>query len=149
MKVFTTACPRNCYSTCAMKVEVEGGRIRRIEPHPGNEATPGGACLKGLSYVERVRSPDRLLHPLKRKPGTSEFQRISWEEALDLIAGKLVELRSDPGLQSVLYYSASGTKGLLNAVGASFWRLYGGYTTTYGDLECPADCAVGEEPRGN
>ncbi len=121
-----------------MKVEVEGGRIRRIEPHPGNEATPGGACLKGLSYVERVHSPDRLLYPLKRKPGTSEFERISWDEALDRIAGKLVELRSDPGPQSILYYSSSGTKGLLNGVGASFWRLYGGYTTTYGDLCWPA-----------
>ncbi len=138
MKVFTTACPRNCYSTCAMKVQVEDGRIRRIEPHPGNEATPGGACLKGLSYVERVHSPDRILHPLRRKPGTSEFQRIFWDEALDVITAKLIELKTDPGPQSVLYYAASGTKGLLNAVGMNFWRLYGGCTTTYGDLCWPA-----------
>ncbi|MGD8700161.1 MAG: molybdopterin-dependent oxidoreductase [Gemmatimonadales bacterium] len=138
MKVFTTACPRNCYSTCAMKVQVEDGRIRRIEPHPGNEATPGGACLKGLSYVERVHSPNRILHPLKRRPKTNEFERITWDEALDAIAGKLVELRSDPGPQSILYYTASGTKGLLNGVGDRFWRLYGGCTTTYGDLCWPA-----------
>ncbi len=121
-----------------MKVQVEDGRIRRIEPHPGNEATPGGACLKGLSYIERVHSPDRILYPLGRKPGTSEFRRISWDEALDVIAGKLVELKTNPGPQSVLYYSASGTKGLLNAVGMRFWRLYGGCTTTYGDLCWPA-----------
>jgi anaerobic selenocysteine-containing dehydrogenase len=138
MKVFTTACPRNCYSTCAMNVHVEDGRIRRIEPHPGNEATPGGACLKGLAYVERVYSPDRILYPLRRKRGTSEFERISWEQALDTIAGKLIELRDDSGPQSVLYYSASGTKGLLNGVGMRFWRLYGGCTTTYGDLCWPA-----------
>jgi anaerobic selenocysteine-containing dehydrogenase len=138
MKVFTTACPRNCYSTCAIKVQVEDGRIRRIEPHPGNEATPGGACLKGLSYVERVHTPDRVLYPLKRMPGTNDFERISWDEALNAIAGKLVELKTDPGPQSVLYYSGSGTKGLLNAVGTTFWRLYGGYTTTYGDLCWPA-----------
>jgi anaerobic selenocysteine-containing dehydrogenase len=40
-----------------MKVQVEDGRIRRIEPHSGNQATPGSACLKGLAYVERVHSP--------------------------------------------------------------------------------------------
>ena len=138
MKVYTTACPRNCYSTCAMRVEVEDGRIRRIEPHAGNAATAGGVCLKGLSYVERVYSPDRVLHPLRRNPERGTFQRISWDEALGIIAGKLTELRADPGPQSVLYYQASGTKGLLNALGMKFWRLYGGCTTTYGDLCWPA-----------
>jgi anaerobic selenocysteine-containing dehydrogenase len=121
-----------------MKVHVEDGRIRRIEPHGGNRATPGGACLKGLSYVERVYAPDRILHPLRRVPGTERFERISWTYALDLIAEKLTELRDECGPQSVLYYSASGTKGLLNDVGMKFWRLYGGCTTTYGDLCWPA-----------
>ncbi|UCC48204.1 MAG: molybdopterin-dependent oxidoreductase [Gemmatimonadota bacterium] len=138
MKIFTTACPRNCYSTCAMQVHVEDGRIRRIEPHSGNRATAGGVCLKGLSYVERVYSPDRILHPLKRVPGTADFERVSWDEALTAIADKLVELKADPGPQSVLYYSASGSKGTLNRIGLDFWRLYGGCTTTYGDLCWPA-----------
>jgi anaerobic selenocysteine-containing dehydrogenase len=138
MKILTTACPRNCYSTCTMKVQVEDDRIRRIEPHAGNRATPGGACLKGLSYIERVYSPDRILHPLRRVPESGEFERISWDEALDTIAEKLIALRSDPGPQSVLYYSGSGTKGLMNIVGRRFWRLYGGITATYGDLCWPA-----------
>ena len=137
MPVFTTACPRNCYSTCGMRVEVEDGEIRRIEPHPGNRATPEGVCLKGLSYVERVRSPDRILSPLLRvAPG--EFKPIDWPRALDLIESKLVQYRADPGPQSILYYAASGTKGLLNGVGSEFWRLFGGCTTTYGDLCWPA-----------
>ncbi|HSG82876.1 MAG TPA: molybdopterin-dependent oxidoreductase [Gemmatimonadota bacterium] len=137
MTEYTTACPRNCYSTCTFRVQVEDGRIRRIEPHADNRATPGGACLKGLSYVERVHSPDRILHPLRRT-AAGAFRRISWDEALDTIATKLGELRSDPGPQSVLYYSASGTKGLVNVVGRSFWRLFGGITATYGDLCWPA-----------
>ncbi len=138
MPTYTTACPRNCYSTCTMKVQVEDGRLRRIEPHPDNRATPEGVCLKGLSYVERVTSPDRLLHPLARDPRTGAFARVSWDEALDRIAEKLAALRRDPGPQSVLYYTGSGTKGLMNGLGAAFWRLYGGYTTTYGDLCWPA-----------
>ena len=49
MKIYTTACPRNCYSTCTIKAHVEDGRLRKVEPHPANVATPEGACLKGLS----------------------------------------------------------------------------------------------------
>ena len=137
MPVFTTACPRNCYSTCSFRVHVEDGRLRRIEAHPGNRATPEGPCLKGLSYVERVSSPHRILHPLRRT-SSGAFAQISWDEALDEIAGRLRDVRDAHGAQSVLYYKASGTKGLLNQVGAAFWRLYGGYTTTYGDLCWPA-----------
>jgi len=138
MPVFTTACPRNCYSTCSMRVHVEDGKLRRIEPHPDNRATPEGVCLKGLSYVERVVSPDRLLYPLRRKRDGGGFERIPWDAALDEIAERLGRIRAESGPQAVLYYSASGTKGLLNRVGAAFWRLYGGCTTTYGDLCWPA-----------
>jgi anaerobic selenocysteine-containing dehydrogenase len=120
-----------------MRVEVEDGEIRRIEPHPGNRATPEGVCLKGLSYVERVRSPDRILSPLLRV-ARGEFKPIDWPRALDLIESKLVQYRADPGPQSILYYAASGTKGLLNGAGSEFWRLFGGCTTTYGDLCWPA-----------
>jgi anaerobic selenocysteine-containing dehydrogenase len=137
MAVFTTACPRNCYSTCGMRVHVEQGEIRRIEPHVGNRATPEGVCLKGLSYVERVRSPDRILRPLHRNPGGA-FEPIEWDDALDLMVENLQRIRDESGPQSVLYYAASGTKGLLNGVGSSFWRLFGGCTTTYGDLCWPA-----------
>ncbi len=86
---FTSACPRNCYSTCGLRVTVSGGRLRRLEAHAGNAATPQGICLKGLSYIERVYSPDRLLHPLARVPGTSEFRQVTWDEALDTIAGEV------------------------------------------------------------
>ncbi len=51
MKIITTACPRNCYSTCTFRVSVREGRIGLIEPHPDNLATGEGICLKGLSYV--------------------------------------------------------------------------------------------------
>jgi anaerobic selenocysteine-containing dehydrogenase len=133
-----TACPRNCYSTCALRVTVEDGRLRRIEPVPENMATSLGACLKGLSYLERVYSPDRILSPLRRDSSTGSFRKVSWDEALDTITEQLLKLRSTHGPKSLLYYSASGTKGLLNSVGGAFWRLFGGYTTTYGDLCWPA-----------
>lgn len=135
---FTSACPRNCYSTCGLRVTVEGGRLRRLEAHPANAATPDGICLKGLSYLERVYSPDRLLHPMRRDPRAGTFHRIGWDEALDTIAARLRDARERHGPQSVLYYASSGTKGLLNGVASRFWSLFGGCTTTYGDLCWPA-----------
>ena len=137
MSVHTTACPRNCYSTCGMRVTVEEGRLRLLESHSENRATSEGLCLKGQSYIERVYSADRLLYPLRRLTDGS-FERISWEEALGVIAERLGAIRDQYGPKSVLFYSGSGTKGLMNDVALDFWRLFGGCTTTYGDLCWPA-----------
>ncbi len=138
MPVYTTACPRNCYSTCSMRVFVHNGRLRMIEPIADNAATPYGICLKGLSYIERVSARDRLLYPLRRMPKSGNFERISWETAYELILQNLQQIKEKYGPLAILYYSASGTKGLLNRVGSNFWRLFGGCTTTYGDLCWPA-----------
>ena len=137
MPALTTACPRNCFSTCGMRVEVVDGRLRTLEAHPGNRATADGLCLKGLSYIERVGSPDRLLYPLVRD-ARGGFQRAPWDEVLDLVAGRLEAARRAWGPQSIAYITGSGTKGLLNGVGLAFWRAFGGCTTTYGDLCWPA-----------
>lgn len=137
MKMYATVCPRNCYSTCSLHVYVEDGRIRRVEANPENLAASAGTCLRGLSYVERTHSPDRLLYPLRRK-ADGAFERISWDQALDEIVARLTELKKTYGAQSVMFYAASGTKGLLNEISGQFWRLTGGYTATYGDLCWPA-----------
>lgn len=131
-----TACPRNCYSTCTFRVSIKNGRIGLIEPHPDNLATGEGICLKGLSYAERVYHPDRLLHPLKKING--EFKRISWDNALDDIEAHIKSIQKTYGAQSILFYAGSGTKGLLNRVSGHFWKMIGGYTTTYGDLCWPS-----------
>jgi anaerobic selenocysteine-containing dehydrogenase len=132
-----TACPRNCYSTCSMQVTVEGGRIVRITGLEKNRATPEGPCLKGLAYVERAHSRRRIVRPLRRLPDGS-LAPITWDEAIEAIASTLERLRDRHGPKTVLYYAASGTKGLLNGAGLAFWRLFGGCTTTYGDLCWPA-----------
>lgn len=136
MKVYSTACPRNCYSTCSFKVYVDQDQVVKIDPHPDNKATPEGVCLKGLSYVERANSKERILYPLKRNG--NEFNRISWDEALDLISRNLEQIKDEYGPQAVLFFAASGMAGLLNKYSSKFWKLYGGATTTYGNLCWPA-----------
>lgn len=137
MPVFTSACPRNCYSTCGLRVTVEKGKITAIDAHPGNRATPEGPCLKGLSYLERVEPSVRLIAPMLRgKDGG--FAPVSWDAALDLMAERFLDIRERFGPQAVMYYAGSGTKGLLNGNSMAFWRRFGGCTTTYGDLCWPA-----------
>ncbi|HDP75418.1 MAG TPA: hypothetical protein ENN49_06040 [Bacteroidales bacterium] len=137
MKEFITACPRNCYSTCSLVVQVDKGKVVGVNPLPLNRATPFGGCLKGLSYVERANSPDRIIYPLKKVNGS--FKRISWNEALETIVEKLIHFRDVYGQQSVLFYAASGMAGLLNDFSGKFWRhVYGGATTIYGNLCWPA-----------
>jgi anaerobic selenocysteine-containing dehydrogenase len=136
MKEYNTSCPRNCYSTCSFKVWTDEGKIVRFEPQSMNKATPEGICLKGLSYLERTYSENRILHPLKKVKG--KFERISWETALNEITEKLTYFKENFTPQSILYYAASGMSGLLNSVSTEFWKLFGGATTVYGNLCWPA-----------
>ena len=137
MEEFITACPRNCYSTCSFRVQVENNKVRRILPYTGNLATPEGPCIKGLSYIERTHSPERIIFP-KIKTSKGTYLQITTEEALGIISNKLDVLRQTNGSQSIIWYKGSGMSGLTNEIGHSFWKAFGGTTTTYGNLCWPA-----------
>lgn len=98
-----------------MVVGVENGRavsIRGDEEHP---FTRGFLCVKVNNYLDRVYSPDRVLHPLRRvgPKGEGRFEQVSWDEALDLVANRLKAVVAEHGAESVLPYSYAGTMGLL------------------------------------
>lgn len=137
MEEFITACPRNCYSTCTFRVRVEDNRITRILPFSGNRATPAGPCIKGLSYIERTHSDQRIIHPVRKRPD-GKFDQISLEQALEIVAEKLAHIRREYGPHSILWYKGSGMSGLTNEIGSEFWKAFGGATTTYGNLCWPA-----------
>lgn len=137
MKEFLTACPRNCYSTCSFRVQVGDNKIIRILPYKGNLATPEGPCIKGLSYIERASSARRIIHPLERQSDGS-FKTISMSQALETISRRLSDVKKRFGPHSVLFYKGSGMSGLTNEISTNFWRLFGGTTTTYGNLCWPA-----------
>jgi anaerobic selenocysteine-containing dehydrogenase len=108
------ACPHDCPDTCAMLVTVEDGVATRIQGDPGMPFTDGTLCTKVAHYLERTYSADRLLHPMKRAgpKGSGQFQRISWDEALDEIAARLKDLAArDP--QTILPCSYAGTMGMV------------------------------------
>jgi len=137
MKEFITACPRNCYSTCSFRVQVDNDRITRILPYSGNLATPQGPCIKGLSYIERAHSAERIIHPLIRT-SSGKFTETGMNEALDIISNRLSYIKEKWGTHSILWYRGSGMSGLTNDIGYSFWKSFGGATITYGNLCWPA-----------
>ena len=87
--------------------------------------TRGFLCQKVSRYLERVYHNDRLKHPLKRvgPKGSGQFERISWGEAIQLIAGRFREIaKSADGPQAILPYSYAGTMGKLQ--GSSLDRRF-------------------------
>src|SRR3970282_326695 len=113
-RVVRTACPHDCPDTCAMLVTVENGVATRIQGDPSMPFTEGTLCTKVAHYLERTYAPDRLRYPMKRvgKKGSGEFERISWDQALDEIAARLKSLaQEDP--QTILPCSYAGTMGMV------------------------------------
>ena len=88
-EIRASVCPHDCPSTCALSVEVlDGARIGAVHGAEDNSYTAGVICAKVSRYAERIHHPDRLTHPLLRTgpKGSTQFKRISWDEALDRVA---------------------------------------------------------------
>ena len=86
-----------CYHSCGCRVTVEDGKAVKVEGLESHPLNRGALCPKGLSALENIYSPKRLKYPMKRMNGG--FERITWEQALDEIAGKLNSLRDRFGPQ--------------------------------------------------
>jgi anaerobic selenocysteine-containing dehydrogenase len=129
-----SACPHDCPSTCALEIELEAdGRIGRVYGAKANTYTDGVICAKVARYAERANHPDRLLHPLRRKggKGSGEFERISWEAALDITAEALLKAEREHGAEAVWPYYFAGTMGLVMRDGINRFRHAKKYSDMY------------------
>jgi anaerobic selenocysteine-containing dehydrogenase len=99
-----------CVSRCGSIAVVENGRFVALEPDPSHP-TGKALCAKGRAAPELVYHSERLLYPLKRTRPKGDpdpgWQRISWDEALDLTAAKLRQLAEQYGPESVVFTLAS------------------------------------------
>lgn len=136
-KTVHAVCTVNCTSRCHLQGTVRDGKLVRVEPGdmPGR---PGyaNACLRSMSYIQRLQDENaRVMYPMKRtgERGSGEFERISWDEAIDLIAEKLNAVTAeDPKAAS--FYSFTGDLGKLSweaptryaaCLGATTWDIEG------------------------
>lgn len=136
-KIYRIACPRNCYDTCSLKTWVKDDVITFVEGAPESTFTHGTPCVKGLSYPRRVYSPDRIKYPMVQDVrGSGNWRRISWDEAMQRIATKMLEIKKKDGsMLGLAMTKYSGKFGVLNyAVEGMMSSL--GYTTRFAGTPC-------------
>jgi anaerobic selenocysteine-containing dehydrogenase len=118
---------RLCEALCGLSATVEDGRITHIGPDRNHVASQGHLCVKGVAMTHIVYDPDRVLTPLKRVGGPGEFERCSWEEALETIATRMnavVDQHGGDGLG--VYFGNPATFGFRHMQWAvSFARRFG------------------------
>ena len=109
---------------------LDGRSIGRVRGAEDNLYTAGVICAKVARYSERIHHPDRLLHPLVRTgpKGSGQFAPISWDDALDLTAEKLLAAEAKHGSEAVWPYYYAGTMGLVMRDGINRLRHVKKYT---------------------
>jgi anaerobic dimethyl sulfoxide reductase subunit A len=117
-----TSCAHNCGSRHMLVAHKKGDVIVRLSTDDGRYQADGEfgkdteeepqlrACLRGRSYRSRLYSPERLLYPMMRvgERGEGKFKRVSWDEALDFVAKKMLELKTKYGPTALLDQSYAG-----------------------------------------
>ena len=111
-----SVCPLDCPDTCSLEAQLREGQLVGVRGTRSNSYTGGVICNKVARYYpEFVHGEHRVRHPLKRigDRGEREFERISWDEALDLIFVNFSEAIAEWGPQSVMPFNYAGPHGEL------------------------------------
>ncbi len=145
-----------CGGQCLLNVTLREGRVLRTE---GNRSLPyqnGKICAKGAALCQWLYHKDRLLYPMRRsgKRGSGQFERISWEEAIDFLCGRLQACKAAP--EQTLFYtghpkwfrteltalaSAYGSPNFGTESSTCFRAMAMGWQASYGTGPAPADMA--------
>ncbi len=120
---YASAC-RFCPAGCGILVRVSEGRAKKIEGNPLHPVNKGKLCARGQALLQELYHPDRIQQPLKRTGtrGSGQFEKISWEEAMNLLVEKLKAVRSDPAGLALLTPQLRGTLGDMTT---RFMRSFG------------------------
>ncbi|MHB1614768.1 MAG: molybdopterin-dependent oxidoreductase [Actinomycetes bacterium] len=98
----------NCESACGLLAWVDKSdlSIRKVEGNPAHPGSRGRNCAKGPATINQINDPERILHPLKRigPRGGGQWAPVSWDEALDDIAGRIRQAISDGRNNEVMYH---------------------------------------------
>ncbi len=109
-----------CGVGCGLSVEVEDGIISKVTGQKDNPSSKGEACIKGREGWRHIYSDRRLTQPLIRKDG--ELVPASWEETLDFVASRLMEIKGEHGNDAFGVFSSSRSTNELNYLAGRFAR---------------------------
>jgi anaerobic selenocysteine-containing dehydrogenase len=135
LKLIKTDCIL-CVFGCGINAYVEDGRLVKVEGMTEHPLNQGVLCPRGKALVDYVYSPDRLKYPIKKVNG--EWERISWDEALDTIAEKLQQIKDKYGARALAIFC--GSIGVENNELAAFARRFRGAYGTPNFLSVESNC---------
>lgn len=120
-EVFRTSAwsPPGCHPVgCGLKLFVKDGKLVKVEGDPDHPINNGRTCVRCLTLPEYIYHPDRIIYPMKRDPadrGKDKWERISWDEALDLAASKLKENQARYGFEGACLYVGTGRQASIHS----------------------------------
>jgi len=138
--IIPTGCAHDCGGRCVLKLHIKNGKIIKIESDTGIEPQLR-ACVRGRAFRHRVYATDRLKFPMRRvgSRGEGKFERISWNEALDIITSELKQIKENYGPASIFYIGFSGNYTCIlhtPAVVTRLLNMFGGFTRAWGGASC-------------
>ncbi len=124
----------NCESACGLLayVDKETKEVAKIEGNPAHPGSRGRNCAKGPATINQTEDPERILYPLKRTGprGSAQFERVSWDDALDDIAGRIRKAIQEGRNNEVMYHvGRHGEDGFIERVLLA-WGVDGNNTHT-------------------
>src|SRR5688572_15383036 len=120
LEIRRTVCNRDCPDACGIVATVEDGRVTQLRGDPSHPITKGFLCYRTSHFLSTQYAPERLTTPLMRKGG--EHVAVSWDEALDFAAERLLAIRAESGPASIFHYRSGGSLGILKAVTDIFFE---------------------------
>ena len=124
-----------CFNKCGLIARVEDGVVTKLDPNPKFTKSRGMLCARGNAGLAQIYDPDRLKHPLLRKGarGEGKWQRIGWDEALDIAAEKMADIRKKYTPCGHLFSAGSD---LQSQFVGRFAEAYGSYNITSHESLC-------------
>jgi len=119
--VISTMCEM-CVWRCGVLAKIKDGRVVKLDGNPEHPHSRGNLCPRGQSGLMNTYDPDRVLTPLIRvgKRGEGRFRPASWEEALDLVASKMTEIKTKYGAEAMVF---SSTHNLSQPLFENLWLI--------------------------
>ena len=101
---------RMCHGGCGVLVYTKNGKVAKIAGDPGCPINNGTLCSKGIASVQLAYHPDRLTYPARRvgAKGSGKWERVSWDEALDTIAERILLYKEKHGAESIVMGYGTG-----------------------------------------
>jgi thiosulfate reductase/polysulfide reductase chain A len=109
VKILKSVC-RSCHGGCSTLMHVQDGKLLKVEGDPQGPLNHGKLCPIGAATTQLVYHPDRLTYPQRRvgPRGSGQWERITWDEALDEISEKILKIREESGPESIAMGTGTG-----------------------------------------